>query len=478
MALSARSLTASANPEALPDYWHEAATTQIRASDLWRGERRLEAEAFLHEGYRIQKRFEEISGGWTRFGSLAPASAPPRIKQVLVAAGHGTPYLNTSQVFDPWPSPRKWLAMSKTNKASERLVESGTILVMASATVGRAIVATRAHENTVISHHFMRVTPQNPDQAGWIYAFLRSRYARAMIDATQYASVIRHIEPHHLNKLPIPTVSDDLALSFLAKSQEIVRCRDLANEKRAEAQDIFLSAVGSPQLKDREDGFSVSINSLKNRRRRFEAEYHSPIVRAIIDQFERYVELGDLCDGVWWGKRFKRNYGDAGIPYLSADDLFTTNRYYQQRILVKPDDGHESFFVKAGWLLMACSGQTYGLNGAVMLAGPEHENSFFSHDLIRIIPKSDVRPGYLLIALTHPVLGRPLLMREAYGMSIPHLDPDDVSKFPVVRLKTETENRIADLAEEAASLLTRATELETQIATEAEEIVLDFIGAY
>jgi len=101
-------------------------------------------------------------------------------------------------------------------------------------------------------------------------------------------------------------------------------------------------------------------------------------------------------------------------------------------ILVDASDGHEDFFVRRGWLIMACSGQTYGLNGATTIATEWHENTFFSHDMIRIRPKEGARAGYLLTALTHPTLGRPLLMREAYGMSIPHLDPEDVAAFPVV----------------------------------------------
>lgn len=103
-----------------------------------------------------------------RFGQIATALAPPRIKQILVAPEYGIPYLNTSQVFDIRPKPRKWLSMEKTLKGEDRLVTAGTILVMASATVGRAIVATKAHENTIISHHFMRVKSIDPLLSGWV----------------------------------------------------------------------------------------------------------------------------------------------------------------------------------------------------------------------------------------------------------------------------------------------------------------------
>ena len=77
--------------------------------------------------------------------------------------------------------------------------------------------------------------------------------------------------------------------------------------------------------------------------------------------------------------------------------------------------------------------------------------------------------------MTHPTLGRPLLIREAYGMSIPHLDPDDVAAFPVVRLGRETEDRIADLAERAASEQARAEVLERELAKEAGRVLSEFL---
>jgi len=435
----------------------------------------MEAESYLTDGYGIRLALEAKPTGWTRFSTFASASAPPRIKQILVSPEHGVPYLNTSQVFDIRPTPRKWLAMSKTTKAEERLVTEGTILVMASATVGRAIVATKAHERAIVSHHFMRVAPMRKDLAGWTYAFLRSPQGLAMMRGAQYASVIRHIEPHHIAKLPVPEVSKSVASSFQQRVTAIVACRNEATRLRDEAEAAFAKAVGVASTTESEAGFAVNIGGVVRGRRRFEAAYYTPQVRAIVARFKKWERIGDLTDGIWWGNRFKRHYGDSGIPYLSADDVFTMNPYATTKILVDADDGHESYFVKRGWIVMACSGQTYGLNGAAMLMTEWHENTFFSHDMIRIKPKDGARAGYLLTALTHPVLGRPLLIREAYGMSIPHLDPNDVASFPVVRLGAKTEDAIADLAEQSAAAHAKAEVLERELSAAAGKIVSDFL---
>jgi hypothetical protein len=436
----------------------------------------MEAETYLTDGYGIRLAIEAKPLGWVRFSKLATAAAPPRIKQVLVSPEHGIPYLNTSQVFDVHPKPRKWLAMGKTTKAEERLVKEGTILVMASATVGRAIVATKAHENAIISHHFMRVTPTEEELAGWVYAFLRSPQAMSMMKGSQYASVIRHIEPHHLATLPVPEVSKEVAAEFQKQVDEIVSCRDNAARLRNAAETGFSDAIGPVISTEKEEGFTIHLGTFAGGRRRFEGAYHTPLVQAIIRRFKKWDRLGDITKRVWWPNRFKRLYGESGTPYMSADDVFTTNPYALKSVLVEGKKDIDEFAIEPNWIVMARSGQTYGLNGSATLITDYHKGFFLSDDMIRIIPDSTkARPGYLLTALTHPTLGRPLVIREAYGMSIPHLDPADIEEFPVVRLGSTIEDEIANLAEEAALEQAKAEALERKLAEDAGKIVSEFL---
>jgi hypothetical protein len=149
-----------------------------------------------------------------------------------------------------------------------------------------------------------------------------------------------------------------------------------------------------------------------------------------------------------------------------------------KKVLVEQASEADRFFVKPGWLVMACSGQTYGLNGSVALVTDRQSHCFFSHDIIRICPSTDkIRPGYLLVVLGHPRFGRPLVIRNAYGSSIPHLEPDDVSDTPIVRLKRTDEDRIADLAEEAVALRDEADRLENRLTDDAERLISEFVEA-
>ena len=428
------------------------------------------------EGVRCA--FESRKAGWCRLESMIAAWAPPRIKQVLVSPVHGTPYLNTSQVFESIPKPRKWLAAGRTAALQSRLVREGTILVMASATVGRTIVATRHHEGSIISHHFMRAIPHDSADAGWVYAFLRSDQGQAMMRSSQYASIIRHIEPNHLLSIPIPRISEREREHFGQMLSEIVRLRNAAADLMERAFRAYERAFLAKDAQDSDWGFEVSIADASAGRRRFEASFHTPVARSIVRRMRRQQPLAEVTTGVWWGNRFKRIPSASGQPYLSADDLFTTNPYEIEKIVVADGGRSDHLVVEPGWILMACSGQTYGLNGSAKIVTEYHRAFLLSHDIIRIIPdRSKIRTGYLLIALTHPTLGRPLVLREAYGSSIPHIEPLDLAKMPIARSTEEIENEVADLAEEAASALSRAEAQERKMVEDASHTVEAFLSA-
>lgn len=480
MALRARLV---APPPAEREVWpyHVAKTASLPVHVLLQGDRRLEAESYIASGYGIRLSIQGRSEGWTELNKFARVWQPNRLKGILVSPTYGTPFLAATQVFDCRPTPRKWLAIEKIGDSAALFVKPGNILVTRSGAVGRTTVATDAIKGVLISDDLLRIEPKDSKQWGWIYAFLRSSHAKAMMGSVQYGHIIKHLEPSHLDALPVPEVDHAIAEAFQHQVQRLLNFRNMTHSEQNEAEKLFLETIGPISTNAVETGFTVKASSILRKRRRFEANYHTPYPNAVLDAFQKVgtsiQPLSEVTEKVWWMSRFKRFYGEAGIPYLSADELFTVNPVEGKRILVDPDDNHQSYFVQSGWIVMACSGQVYGLNGAASLMTDHHKGIFFSHDLIRIIPnRAEIRPGYLLTALTHPELGRPLLIRNAYGTSIPHLDPGDVADFPVVRLPKEVESRIADLAEAAVEHRAEADALERSIAISAGSVVDKFIA--
>lgn len=54
------------------------------------------------------------------------------------------------------------------------------------------------------SHDLLRIDCRKPDEAGYIYAFLKSKIGNKILLTNSYGAVITHIEPEHLATVPIP----------------------------------------------------------------------------------------------------------------------------------------------------------------------------------------------------------------------------------------------------------------------------------
>ena len=298
-----------------------------------------------------------------------------------------------------------------------------------------------------------------------------------MMGSAQYGHIIKHLEPEHLDALPLPLPRDNLLEVFQHDGRDVLEKRNKAWALQSKAEDIFASHVGPiSDSFSSEIGFSARASEFNVGRRRLEAAYHSPTATAILKRFSDagldVEQLSSVTDGVWWIPRFKRIFGSEGTAYLSADELFSINPPITKRVLIEQAENSSDYFVKAGWIVMACSGQTYGLNGSVSLMTKRHETAFFSHDLVRIVPKvALIRPGYLFTVLGHPKLGRPLVIRNAYGTSIPHLEPADIAMTPIVRLGKRIEGQIADAMEEAIEMRVEADVLENELTLKATKLI-------
>src|SRR5580704_3219403 len=104
---------------------------------------------------------------------------PSRLKGIQVGRAFGTPFLAATQVFDVRPISRKWLSLDRTDKATNRFVQPGTIMVTCSGSVGRATLSFATHENILISHDLLRVEALNKKDWGWSYAYLHAPQTRA-----------------------------------------------------------------------------------------------------------------------------------------------------------------------------------------------------------------------------------------------------------------------------------------------------------
>jgi len=459
--------------------WHHAKWGEIKASIFWGGDRRMEAENYLSSGYGIRLAMDARTAGRTTLGALADVWQPSRLKGIIVSKAYGTPFLAATQVFDLRPVPRKYLSLDRTDSVATRMVKRGQIMVTRSGSVGRATLAHVPHENTLISDDLLRVNPRSEASWGWLYAYLRSPQGRAMMCAAQYGHIIKHLEVSHLRDLPVPTLRADLLADFNKRTGEILKLRIEAFEKARLAEEKFSASFPSLSLGVPSLGFERRASDLFSRRRRLEASCFVPASDEIEAAFhvdaQKVQKLKDVTESVFVPGRFKHVYGDGGMPYLDSADILEVNPDITKFVLSLSSDDQKAYHVKPGWLLIPCSGQVYGNIGHSVLATEWHTGKVHTNHLLRVAPNKTIRSGYLQCVLGHPELGRPRMVKFAFGSSVPEISAGDLLDLAIPRLPAVTEDLLADLMDAAAVARDKADELEQELGMRAEHLIDRFL---
>jgi len=481
MALRARLVA----PPPLPKVvwpWHTAKFGSIPVTAIVGGDRRMEGETYLSSGYGLRVAIESKSNGWVRFGTLATVEQPGRLKGILVAPEYGKPFLTATQVFDVRPIPRKFLALEKMDGAKACFVDDGTVLVTRSGSVGRPTLAYSVHRGVVISDDLLRIKPTEKKNLGWIYAYLLATQTRSMTKSVHYGHIIKHLETSHIEVLPIPTVDDDIAADFSNRVSRILHFRNESHRLTLEAELRFEKALGTVVVNDwGESGFRVKATSFCSGRRRLDASLHNPGAAAVRRHLAKggkgFTKFSDAGFNIWVPGRYKRIPAEDGVIYRDSADLLEVSPDLTKRFADCRFGDEFRGRVKNGWILIPCSGQVYGIIGTATLGTDALDDQVVSNHVVRAAPRKDSVPvGYVMIALSHPTLGRPLVKALAFGSSVPELDPEDLAALEIVRLESREESAIAELAEASAQARAAADLLEREIAADAGEIIDRFIA--
>lgn len=461
----------------MPSLTPECVTLPV--SEMAAGDRRLEAEVYLSDGFTVRRAIQCSGLAVSTLGQLAQIWQPSRLKGIRVAPEHGTPFLAATQVFDIWPTPRKWLAPSKTPAISDRYVLPGWILVTCSGTVGNVIISYSAHAHSVISHDLLRVQIEDdPSLRSYVYTFLRTRFGRAMMQGTHYGNVIKHLEVSHLEQIPVPVMAR-LRDEIHERIGDLFATRDEAYRLDMTARQRFADAMSDQLQPPPEEGYAVRASRLFHGRRRLEAFAYSPDAQLVTQTYQRNAEsivrLGRIAR-VFLPARFRRIYGGEGTTYLDSGPVFKVNPELSKLLTSATPIDFDAYMVKRGWLLMARSGQIYGINGQAILADRWHEGKVITEHIMRIVPEDTIRPGYLQTVLSHPTLGQPLVVSQAYGTSVPELAAEDIQRLPIPRLTKQEEDEIADAAEKASELRMRANDEEDEAVAILEGELVDQLG--
>lgn len=165
---------------------------------------------------------------------------PDIFKRMYV--NNGIPFLSGSDIMLRIPSSEKQLSRKTPNK-EEFFVDEKWILLPRSGTIGEVVYTTSQHAQKLVSEDVIRIIPNDILSSGYVFAFLSSSIGKSLIQRPIFGSVIQHIEPPLLARIPIP-ILEETKMAEIGELAEIYReCWGKSAEKELEAIALVESEI-------------------------------------------------------------------------------------------------------------------------------------------------------------------------------------------------------------------------------------------
>lgn len=363
--------------------------------------------------------------------------------------------------MDIKPTPDGYISKRTDTDIDALRVKKGQILMTCSGTIGKVAYVSDTLDGLIFSHDLLRID-SNDDNAGYIYAYLKSKIGQQILLTNSYGAVITHIEPEHLADVPIPNAPVEIKQEIHKIVIDSYALRDESNKLLDEAMDLLVQELKLPPIEEigvddfvqdaPVETFLVKLSQLNNR---VDASYHVPIVKAIVDYLNKnaaeVTTIGDcrISRNVILPGRFKRVYVDEGhgrifIGGKQLGELDPTNKKYLS-VTQHGERIEEQLELHENMTLITCSGTI----GKVALVGKHWENWTANQHIIRVVPANNEIAGYLSVFLSSQY-GYRLITRYTYGSVIDEIDATHVSQIPIPILKNaEIQDRINKLALQA-----------------------------
>ena len=359
---------------------------------------------------------------------------------------HGVPFLKGSSMLHADFAHADLL--KKSDATSPRLaylrIEEGTTLVSCSGTIGRMVYARREMSGMWSSQHAIKIVPDPAlVRPGYLHAFLNGRFGLPLVTGGTFGAIVRHIEPRHVARVPVPLAPDDVQEQAHRLVTGAAAMRSAASaELRAVIREIE-AAAGLPPIDRRSSEASAPDTSLVRASAlagRMDGLFHSRYHRAVLEPLlalpaARRTTVGDLAERVFWPPMFKRIQVEDprfGLPFFGTAALMRSDPEASY-LLARRTPGFENLIVDETTVLVPASGQLNGIIGHAVLPHGDVVGGTVTHDAIRLFSPNEAVAGYLFACLSSEH-GRRQLKARAFGSSIPHLDESAVAGVVLPKL--------------------------------------------
>ncbi|MBD1941152.1 restriction endonuclease subunit S [Coleofasciculus sp. FACHB-712] len=459
----------------------EKLSTTVRLNEVFNAGVRLEASSFNIEARNAVAKLQASGLPLIPLaGDEGLCQKPPRslrLKRTSVSPDKGIPFLSSSEIISLRPRVERFLSRKLTPNIDKFLIEMWDILITRSGTIGNVSLATTMLEGKALSEHAIRLRTDDPDTAGYITAFLRSRYGRPQLIQATYGSVVVHIEPQHLSRIVIPDLHPLRRIAIGRLMREAGELRDEANRLLDEADGLLHEQLNLPYLDSLTpsiEGFATSKVRASQLTGRLEASFHDPVAMQAEQQLRllpvEITTVGDerVTKEVRAITKFrKRVYvPHGGIPLLSSKQLFQVDPV-DVKGLAKGAHTKDlpEIQLEEGMIAVTCSGTI----GRVQIIPAYMANWTANQHATRLVAASDMNPGYLYAWLASDY-GTRLTTRHSYGSVILEVDREMFASVPIPLPTPSVRNEIGDLVLKANALRDKAWRKEQDAISQIESL--------
>lgn len=446
----------------------------VKLSEVLEREKRLDASYFDIEGKRARQVVVQCpypkAPLFGKNGFAKKVFHFPRFRRIFV--NKGIPIFTASQILDFTPQPEKFIS-SKTRANLEGLtLKEGQIVLTCSGSIGFCSIVAGTLKDKLFSHDLIRIECKDPNEIGFIYAFLKTKIGNKVLTTNNYGSVVTHIEPAHLAGVLIPDLPNTMKRETHDKVMRAFNLRDEANELMRQAEELLrkrlnlapLDALKVQYLDNSKElrAFPIKLSKFQHR---VDASFYLPVIDLIREQLEKApVELTNVGDKRVSEKiilpgRFKRVYvnEEYGVPFLSGGDILQFDPPQVKYLSVKQHGKRiaDQLTLHENMILVTRSGTV----GNVVLAPKHFENWIANEHILRIVPSKDINAGYVYAFLASDY-GKALIKRFTYGSVVDEIDDNHLASVEFPLPSNEIQNEIGNLVLHANKKLTEAFLLE------------------
>jgi type I restriction enzyme S subunit len=462
----------------------------IPAHWLYRDENRLDGSFYAQEAATALRLINDSGYSHKTLEELtAPLHYPGRFKRVYAKSKKdGTPFLTASEMLQFRPDSQEYLA-NNNNSALYRVPED-LILVTRSGTVGRCTIVGKRLSTFAITDDAIRVKVEKLP-TGYIYAFLSSWIGQALISKDQYGSAIKHLEPHHLAKVPIPFLPETVQNEIHAEIMRAFSLRDKANQLLDEADQLLHKQLDLPCFDENlvqylpapkklniirdnmphPKAFSLKASNLQER---FDASFHVPMAQTAVNSLKKGkyapTQLTNFAKRIFIPTRFKRIYvpKEYGVPFLQGSHLPQTRPYDLKFLSLKANSKHISeCLIHSGYVLVTRSGTI----GRIGLVTSSKDNWGASEHILRIVPDDEKAHSGFIAAFLMTPYGQHQLKSKIYGGVVDEITEEDTGKIWIPNAPEKIQTQIGELVKSAFEKKDEASKIEEAAIAKVENLL-------